>query len=49
MKHESEIGNTRVTSFKVRLSYLPNAVLAAIVLLIGVKLIDYRGLAEIRA
>jgi high affinity sulfate transporter 1 len=30
------------------LSYLPNAVLAAIVFLIGVKLIDYRGLAEIR-
>ncbi len=29
------------------LSYLPNAVLAAIVLLIGVKLIDLRGLAEI--
>jgi sulfate permease, SulP family len=30
------------------LSHLPNAVLAAIVFLIGVKLIDYRGLAEIR-
>jgi high affinity sulfate transporter 1 len=30
------------------LSFLPNAVLAAIVLLIGVKLIDLRGLAEIR-
>jgi MFS superfamily sulfate permease-like transporter len=30
------------------LSYLPNAVLAAIVFLIGVKLVDYRGLAEIR-
>ena len=30
------------------LSYLPNAVLAAIVLLIGVKLINLRGLAEIR-
>ena len=29
------------------LSYLPNAVLAAIVFLIGVKLIDYRGLAEL--
>jgi MFS superfamily sulfate permease-like transporter len=29
------------------LSYLPNAVLAAIVFLIGVKLIDFRGLAEI--
>jgi high affinity sulfate transporter 1 len=29
------------------LSYLPHAVLAAIVFLIGVKLIDYRGLAEI--
>ncbi len=29
------------------LSYLPSAVLAAIVFLIGVKLIDYRGLAEI--
>src|SRR5262249_48334236 len=27
------------------LSFLPNAVLAAIVFLIGVKLIDYRGLA----
>jgi MFS superfamily sulfate permease-like transporter len=30
------------------LSYLPNAVLAAIVFLIGVKLVDVRGLAEIR-
>ena len=30
------------------LSFLPNAVLAAIVFLIGVKLIDHRGLAEIR-
>ena len=30
------------------LSYLPNAVLAAIVFLIGVKLIKLRGLAEIR-
>jgi high affinity sulfate transporter 1 len=30
------------------LSFLPNAVLAAIVFTIGVKLIDYRGLAEIR-
>ena len=30
------------------LSYLPNAVLAVIVFLIGVKLIDHRGLAEIR-
>jgi sulfate permease, SulP family len=30
------------------LSYLPNAVLAAIVFLIGIKLIDLRGLAEIR-
>ena len=29
------------------LSHLPNAVLATIVFLIGVKLIDYRGLAEI--
>ena len=29
------------------LSHLPNAVLAAIVFLIGVKLIDYRGLAHI--
>jgi MFS superfamily sulfate permease-like transporter len=29
------------------LSFLPNAVLAAIVFMIGVKLIDYRGLAEI--
>jgi MFS superfamily sulfate permease-like transporter len=29
------------------LSYLPEAVLAAIVFLIGVKLVDYRGLAEI--
>jgi MFS superfamily sulfate permease-like transporter len=29
------------------LSYLPNAVLAAIVFLIGVELIDYRGLAEL--
>src|SRR6516162_2202146 len=30
------------------LSFLPNAVLAAIVCLIGVKLVDHRGLAEIR-
>jgi high affinity sulfate transporter 1 len=30
------------------LSFLPNAVLAAIVFLIGLKLIDYRGLAAIR-
>jgi high affinity sulfate transporter 1 len=30
------------------LGYLPNAVLAAIVFMIGIKLIDYRGLAEIR-
>jgi high affinity sulfate transporter 1 len=30
------------------LSYLPNAVLAAIVFLVGVKLVDFRGLAEIR-
>jgi high affinity sulfate transporter 1 len=30
------------------LSFLPNAVLAALVFMIGVKLIDYRGLAEIR-
>jgi MFS superfamily sulfate permease-like transporter len=30
------------------LSYLPNAVLAAIVFLIGVKLVDFRGLTEIR-
>jgi high affinity sulfate transporter 1 len=30
------------------LGYLPNAVLAAIVFVIGVKLIDHRGLAEIR-
>lgn len=29
------------------LSFLPNAVLAAIVFMIGVKLVDYRGLAEI--
>ncbi|HXX42483.1 MAG TPA: SulP family inorganic anion transporter [Chthoniobacterales bacterium] len=29
------------------LGYLPNAVLSAIVFLIGVKLIDYRGMAEI--
>jgi MFS superfamily sulfate permease-like transporter len=29
------------------LGYLPNAVLAAIVFLIGVKLIDYRGMADI--
>jgi high affinity sulfate transporter 1 len=29
-------------------SFLPNAVLAAIVFLIGVKLIDHRGLSEIR-
>jgi MFS superfamily sulfate permease-like transporter len=30
------------------LSYLPNAVLAAIVFLVGVKLVDFRGLTEIR-
>ena len=30
------------------LSFLPNSVLAAIVFLIGVKLVDYRGLARIR-
>jgi SulP family sulfate permease len=30
------------------LSFLPNAVLAAIVFLIGVKLVDFRGLSEIR-
>jgi len=30
------------------LSHLPNAVLAAIVFLVGVKLIDWRGLGEIR-
>jgi len=30
------------------LSYLPNAALAAIVFLIGVKLVDFRGLVEIR-
>jgi SulP family sulfate permease len=30
------------------LSFLPNAVLAAIVFLIGIKLVDFRGLAEIR-
>jgi MFS superfamily sulfate permease-like transporter len=30
------------------LSFLPNAVLAAIVFMIGIKLVDYRGLAEIR-
>jgi SulP family sulfate permease len=30
------------------LSFLPNAVLAAIVFSIGVKLVDFRGLAEIR-
>ena len=30
------------------LSYLPEAVLAAIVFLVGVKLIDFRGLAEIQ-
>lgn len=30
------------------LTFLPNAVLAAIVFLIGVKLIDYRGMATIR-
>lgn len=29
------------------LSFLPNAVLAAIVFLIGIKLVDFRGLAEI--
>ncbi len=34
--------------FTTPLSFLPNAVLAAIVFLIGVKLIDYRGLTEIR-
>jgi MFS superfamily sulfate permease-like transporter len=30
------------------LSFLPNAVLAAIVFLVGIKLVDFRGLAEIR-
>ncbi|HTR40229.1 MAG TPA: SulP family inorganic anion transporter, partial [Pseudomonadales bacterium] len=30
------------------LSFLPNAVLSAIVFLIGIKLVDYRSLAEIR-
>ena len=30
------------------LSFLPNAVLSAIVFMIGVKLVDHRGLAEIR-
>jgi MFS superfamily sulfate permease-like transporter len=30
------------------LSFLPDAVLAAIVFLIGIKLVDFRGLAEIR-
>jgi high affinity sulfate transporter 1 len=30
------------------LSFLPNAVLSAIVFMIGIKLVDYRGLAEIR-
>jgi sulfate permease, SulP family len=34
--------------FTKPLSFLPNAVLAAIVFMIGVKLIDHRGLAEIR-
>jgi high affinity sulfate transporter 1 len=34
--------------FTKPLSYLPNAVLAAIVFSIGVKLVDFRGLAEIR-
>jgi high affinity sulfate transporter 1 len=34
--------------FTKPLSFLPNAVLAAIVFLIGLKLIDYRGLAAIR-
>jgi high affinity sulfate transporter 1 len=34
--------------FTKPLSFLPNAVLAAIVFLIGVKLVDFRGLAEIR-
>jgi len=34
--------------FTKPLSFLPNAVLAAIVFLIGVKLVDCRGLAEIR-
>ena len=34
--------------FTKPLSYLPNSVLAAIVFMIGVKLIDLRGLAEIR-
>lgn len=34
--------------FTKPLSFLPNAVLAAIVFMIGVKLIDYRGLGEIR-
>jgi len=35
--------------FTKPLSFLPNAVLAAIVFLVGVKLVDYRGLAEIRS
>jgi high affinity sulfate transporter 1 len=34
--------------FTKALSFLPNAVLAAIVFMIGVKLIDHRGLAAIR-
>jgi high affinity sulfate transporter 1 len=34
--------------FTKPLSFLPNAVLAAIVFLIGIKLVDFRGLAEIR-
>ena len=34
--------------FTKPLSYLPNSVLAAIVFMIGVKLIDLRGLSEIR-
>jgi len=33
--------------FTKPLSFLPNAVLAAIVFLIGIKLVDFRGLAEI--
>lgn len=35
--------------FTKPLSFLPNAVLAAIVFMIGVKLIDFRGLADIRS
>jgi len=35
--------------FTKPLSFLPNAVLATIVFLVGVKLVDFRGLAEIRS